>query len=63
MERKCVCNLTENELFLCTWAMQDNNIYFSTMYLRPNSKTRYFQYNFQAYTSLADEMLCRSCCI
>ena len=58
----CVCVFTENELFLCTWAMPDSNIYIPTLYVGPNNKARYFQYNFQAYTSLADEVLCRSGC-
>jgi len=54
MKVECLCIFTENELFLCTCSMPDNNVQVSTMYAGPNNKAQYFQYNFQAYTSLAD---------
>jgi hypothetical protein len=43
--------------------MPENNIYFSTTYVGPNNKARNIQYNFLAYTSLADEVLCKSGCV
>jgi hypothetical protein len=63
MKHKCLWTFTDKELFLCTWTMQQNYIYYSTTPVRSNNKARYFQYNFQAHKSLADEVLCRSGCM